>query len=53
MADSIFLFWAWLELGLVKDFRTELCKFWVTIRGQNGPLASIVEIFGPIALFAK
>ena len=21
--------------------------------GQNGPLASIVEIFGPIALFAK
>ena len=22
-------------------------------KGQNGPLASIVEIFGPIALFAK
>ena len=30
-ADSIFLFQAWLELGLVKNFWTELCKFWVTI----------------------
>ena len=29
-----------------------LFKVMVNI-GQNGPLASIVEIFGPIALFAK